>query len=80
MLLGGACGWQSLPLICLISSLTALTALILLHLRAAANSGDGPGRSIFDRPIPFGPFLSLSALVYLLYGRDIQLWLLLHLY
>lgn len=80
LLLGGACGWQSLPLICLISSLTALAALILVHLRAAASSGDGSGRSIFDRPIPFGPFLSLSALVYLLYGRDIQLWLLLHLY
>lgn len=73
LLLGGVCGWQGLPVICLVSSLTAATALVLLHLRAIGNGGNSSGLSIFARPIQFGPFLSLGAFVYLLWGAECQL-------
>ena len=78
LLLGGVCGWQGLPGICLISSVTAASALILLHLRAAGNDGNGSGPSIFARPIPFGPFLSLGAFTYLLWSGSGQFRLILH--
>ena len=60
--LGAWCGWQSLPLIIVLSSLVGAiigTGMILMK---------GRGREV---PIPFGPFLSGAGLLYLLIGTEL---------
>lgn len=62
-MLGAFLGWQSLPFIIFASSLSgSLVGIIFL----AAKKKDSTTR------IPFGPFLSLSALVYLFWDQEIQ--------
>jgi leader peptidase (prepilin peptidase) / N-methyltransferase len=61
-MIGAWMGWRSLPFIVLISSLTGAVigfAFILLS-----------GKGLRFR-IPFGPFLSLGALLYLFFGADL---------
>ena len=64
-MIGAWMGWQSLPLIVLMSSLSGAvigSAFILMGGKGARTQ------------IPFGPFLSLGALAYLFFGRHISLW------
>jgi leader peptidase (prepilin peptidase) / N-methyltransferase len=64
-MIGAWMGWQSLPLIVLMSSLSGAvigSVFILLGGKGARTQ------------IPFGPFLSLGALSYLFFGRQISLW------
>jgi leader peptidase (prepilin peptidase)/N-methyltransferase len=64
-MIGAWMGWRPLPLIVLISSLTgavAGTAFLFLA-----------GKGLRAR-IPFGPFLSLGALVYLFFGPELTHW------
>lgn len=64
-MIGAWIGWQSLPLIVLMSSLSGAVMGSVFILVG------GKGR---NTQIPFGPFLSLGALSYLFFGRQISLW------
>jgi leader peptidase (prepilin peptidase) / N-methyltransferase len=64
-MIGAWLGWISLPLIVLMSSLSGAvigTIFILVG-----------GKGVRTQ-IPFGPFLSLGALSYLFFGREISIW------
>jgi leader peptidase (prepilin peptidase)/N-methyltransferase len=64
-MIGAWMGWRPLPLILLISSLTG--AVIGFTFLILASKG-------FRTRIPFGPFLSLGALLYLFFGPEITAW------
>ena len=64
-MIGAWMGWRALPLIILISSLTGAiigSAMLLVG-----------GKGIRAR-IPFGPFLSLAALLYFFFGQKLATW------
>ena len=64
-MIGAWLGWKSLPLIVLMSSLSgAIIGSIFILV-----GGKGARTQI-----PFGPFLSLGALSYLFFGREISIW------
>jgi leader peptidase (prepilin peptidase)/N-methyltransferase len=65
-LLGALLGWQALPLVVFFAAISGL-AVSLLYLRAAGSRG-------LQTPIPFGPFLSLGGMLYILWGPDIWRW------
>ncbi len=62
--LGAWLGWQTLPLIVLLSSLVG--ALVGIALIVAAKHG----RNV---PIPFGPYLAAAGLIALFWGKDLTL-------
>lgn len=64
-MIGAWMGWRPLPLVVLISSLTGAVAGFAFLLLA------GKG---FRVRIPFGPFLSLGALLYLFFGPELTRW------
>lgn len=68
-LLGALCGPLALPVIVIAAGLSALLAFPLFTLSAR-----GKGASIREIPIPFGPFLSFGALLYLIFGSQILRW------
>ncbi|MDI9570887.1 MAG: A24 family peptidase [Pseudomonadota bacterium] len=59
---GAFLGWQSLPFILMIASVTGAAVGIFLMIRR--------GESL-KYAVPFGPFLSLGAALYLFWGRDL---------
>ena len=64
-MIGAWLGWKSIPFVLLISSFTG------------AVIGGGSlllARSGLQAKIPFGPFLSLGALVYLFFGPELTVW------
>jgi leader peptidase (prepilin peptidase)/N-methyltransferase len=64
-MIGAWMGWRSLALILLISSLTgAVIGLVFL-----LTTGKG-----YRVRIPFGPFLSLGALLYFFFGPQLMRW------
>jgi leader peptidase (prepilin peptidase) / N-methyltransferase len=64
-MIGAWMGWQALPLIVLIASLSG--AVIGMAFILWAGKG-------YRFRIPFGPFLSLGALAYLFFGPDLIRW------
>lgn len=64
--LGGLCGVMGLPTLYLGSALPALAWLAVV--RVFSN------KAVADLPIPFGPFLSLGAMLTLLWGDQFWLW------
>ncbi|HEX7027126.1 MAG TPA: A24 family peptidase, partial [Gammaproteobacteria bacterium] len=63
-MLGAWMGWQSLPMIIILSSFVgAVFGLTLIAFT---------GRD-HQIPIPFGPYLAIAGWIYLLYGETIQL-------
>ena len=60
--LGAWLGWQALPIIVLVSAVAGIVVGLVLRIRTAQT----------DPQMPFGPFLSVGGLVYLLWGA--QLW------
>jgi leader peptidase (prepilin peptidase) / N-methyltransferase len=62
--LGAWLGWQSLPLILILSSLVGAIVGITLLLR----------RHQQGNPIPFGPYLAMAGWIALLWGHDITNW------
>lgn len=64
-LLGAWLGWQSLPLVILLSSLVGALVGIVLILAM------GRDRNL---PIPFGPYLAGAGWIALLWGQDILRW------
>ncbi|WP_353119853.1 A24 family peptidase [Nitratidesulfovibrio sp.] len=67
-LIGGLCGWQALPVVTLLAGLLALLAAVWFLRRREV------GQSAREVAIPFGPFLSLGAVVYMLYGPALVRW------
>ncbi len=63
LMLGALVGWQGLPLMILLSAFGALLVSVL-YLKRDASQG-------LRTAIPFGPFLSLGAILYLLFGPEI---------
>ncbi len=66
LLLGALLGWQALPLVIFLAALSGLI-ISLLYLRYSQNEG-------LQTAIPFGPFLSLGAMLYILFGTEIMRW------
>jgi leader peptidase (prepilin peptidase)/N-methyltransferase len=64
-MIGAWMGWRSLPFVLLISSLTG--AIIVSVFLLAAGKG-------YRVRIPFGPFLSLGALLYFFFGPQLTNW------
>lgn len=60
--LGAWLGWQALPIIVLVAALAGITVALALRIRTSET----------DPQMPFGPFLSIGGLAYLLWGE--QLW------
>ncbi len=61
-MLGAWLGWQSLPLIILLSSLVGAVVGIALMLFGGHHR---------DKPIPFGPYLAAAGWIAMLWGNDI---------
>jgi leader peptidase (prepilin peptidase)/N-methyltransferase len=60
--LGAWMGWQSLPLIVLLSSVVgAIVGLVLM----------GAGKLKRDKPMPFGPFIAAAGWIALIWGQNI---------
>lgn len=68
LLIGGLCGARALPLVTLVACFAALLAALWFAARRT------PDTSVREMQIPFGPFLSLGAVVYMLYGPQIVVW------
>ncbi|MFO8033256.1 MAG: A24 family peptidase [Desulfohalobiaceae bacterium] len=66
LLLGALLGVQALPLTVFLAALSGL-AVSLLYLRRS------PGQGL-QTAIPFGPFLSLGGMLYILLGPEIMRW------
>lgn len=73
-LIGGLLGWHALPWTLFLGSVSGLLLAVpvLLFRRRAAQDG-----SLLHVEVPFGPFLSLAAVVYVFFfvGRDPLSWL-----
>ncbi len=61
LLLGALLGWQALPMLVLAAAVSALFASLYFMLRSS-----GPALSTM---VPFGPFLSLGGMLYVLFGK-----------
>jgi leader peptidase (prepilin peptidase)/N-methyltransferase len=74
-------GTGDVKLMCMIGAVTGLTGLPLTILAAACTSGLGiavyvlrTGAGGLKTRIPFGPFLSLGCMLYVLYGEPVMRW------
>lgn len=74
-------GTGDVKLMVMIGAMTGFTGLPLTILAACATSAVGsmiillrPGHKGLKTRIPFGPFLSLGCMLYILYGDDILRW------
>ena len=65
-LLGALLGWQALPLVVFMSAVSGLVVSLFYLTRAQAKG--------LQTAIPFGPFLSLGGMVYILVGPQIWQW------
>ncbi|MCF8104073.1 MAG: prepilin peptidase [Desulfohalobiaceae bacterium] len=65
-LLGALLGWQALPIMIFISAISGLAVSVFYLLKK-----DSQG---LQTAIPFGPFLSLGGMIYILCGREIWSW------
>ena len=63
--LGAWLGWQSLPLILILSSVVAAVVGITLMLLRRHQQGN---------PIPFGPYLAMAGWIALIWGESITRW------
>lgn len=63
LMLGAMTGWQGLPIMIFFSALAAL-CVSLFYLKRDASRG-------MKTAIPFGPFLSMGAMLYVLWGKEI---------
>ena len=66
LLLGALLGWQALPIMIFLSSISGLAVSVLYLLKKEANG--------LQTAIPFGPFLSLGGMIYILIGPEIWRW------
>ena len=66
LMLGALVGWQGLPIQIFAAALTGLAAS-LIYMKKTPGGG-------MQTPIPFGPFLALGAVIYILAGENIWTW------
>ncbi len=66
LMLGALTGWQGLPILIFSSAAMGLVAAIFYMKAGTAQT--------MQTPIPFGPFLALGAIIYILWGEAIWLW------
>jgi leader peptidase (prepilin peptidase)/N-methyltransferase len=64
-MIGAWMGWRALPLIVLMASVAGTAAALIFLIHSAKG---------FRTRIPFGPFLSLGAIIYLFFGKELTLW------
>ncbi|MFC1883131.1 prepilin peptidase [Thermodesulfobacteriota bacterium] len=64
-MIGAWMGWRALPLIVLMASLAGTLAALIFLIYTKKG---------FRTRIPFGPFLSLGAVVYLFFGNELTRW------
>lgn len=67
LMLGALTGWQGLPILIFLSAALGLLAALFFMVRSKN------GRSM-QAPIPFGPFLAMGTMIYILWGESIWLW------
>lgn len=65
-MIGAMVGISGLPLTILLTGLASYIALGAMALKS--------GREVFAKAIPYGPFLSLGCMLYILYGEQIMRW------
>ncbi len=65
-LLGALLGWQALPIMIFLSSVSGLAVSLVFLLKKESNG--------LQTAVPFGPFLSLGAMIYILIGPEIWSW------
>lgn len=68
LLLGSLLGWQALPIVITAAAVSALVASLYYLLK--------PGASALQTMVPFGPFLSLGGMLYILFGRYYWMYML----
>lgn len=73
-LIGGLLGWHALPWTLFIGSVSGLLLSLPLLILRRRHEAEG---SLLHSEVPFGPFLSLAALIYVVFfvGRDPLAWL-----
>lgn len=67
LMIGALLGWKGLPVAVTAGAVVALVASVFYMLR--------PGSKAMQTMVPFGPFLSLGAMLYILFGSYYWLWL-----
>ncbi|MFP4399749.1 MAG: prepilin peptidase [Desulfonatronovibrio sp.] len=67
LMLGALTGWQGLPVMIFLSAVLGLLGA-LFYMKKSRNT------QAMQTPVPFGPFLALGAVIYILYGETIWLW------
>jgi len=67
LMLGALTGWQGLPILIFLSAVLGLAAALFFI-------KDRAGSKAMQTPVPFGPFLALGAIIYILWGEAIWLW------
>jgi leader peptidase (prepilin peptidase)/N-methyltransferase len=65
-LLGALLGWQTLPMMIFFASVSGLAVSLVFVLQKGSRG--------LQTAVPFGPFLSLGAMVSILFGSDIWNW------
>lgn len=63
-ILGGLCGLNGLPVVLFVGSATGIALTLFLH-----------GRQAWKTPVPFGPFLSLGAFIWIVIFHDKPIFL-----
>ena len=61
LLIGALAGWMALPVIIIVSAVTALFASLFYMMRSKSEA--------LQTMVPFGPFLSLGLMLYILFGH-----------
>lgn len=67
LMLGALTGWQGLPVLIFSSAALGL-ACSLFYIKSSQSS------KALQTPVPFGPFLALGGIIYILWGEGIWLW------
>ncbi|WP_028575249.1 prepilin peptidase [Desulfonatronovibrio hydrogenovorans] len=67
LMLGALTGWQGLPIVVFSSAVLGLGASLFFMGRAKDSKA-------LQTPIPFGPFLAMGGIIYILWGETIWMW------
>jgi leader peptidase (prepilin peptidase) / N-methyltransferase len=67
LMLGALTGWQGLPILIFSSAVLGLAAALFYMKKSKVSK-------TMQTPVPFGPFLALGAIIYILWGEAIWLW------